>query len=101
MFQRQVVDKRVWRELAAFFPRAEAFRADYSSECPDCLGDTVSERKAMEAVKRERQQEIALPILKALYARKTGVRTGWHKKLQPAAVLHGTANDLTQLRHIG
>lgn len=71
--QRQVVDKRTWRELVAFFPCAMPFRAE-SSECLECLGDTVNERRAEEAVKKERGQEIAVPALKALFARKTGVR---------------------------
>lgn len=71
--QRQVVDKRVWRELVAFFPAAVAFRAEESSECMACRGETADERRAEEAVKREREQEIALPVLRALYGRKTGV----------------------------
>lgn len=57
----------------AFFPAAVPFRAD-SSECLECLGECANERKAEEAVKREREQEIAVPALKALYGRKTGVR---------------------------
>lgn len=92
--QRQVVDKRVWRELSAFFPRAEAFRADGSSECPECLGDSVSLVKAEEAVKRARQQEIALPLLKALYSRKTGVRSNSRKvktAVTQTAVTRGSA----------
>ncbi len=71
--QRQVVDKRVWRELVAFFPAAVAFRAEESSECMACRGEDADERRAKEAVKREREQEIALPVLRALYGRKTGV----------------------------
>lgn len=70
--QRQVVDKRVWKELVAFFPAAKAFRVE-SPECLQCLGESASERAAEEAVKKEREQEIALPVLKALYSRKTGV----------------------------
>lgn len=56
----------------AFFPAAEPFRAD-RAECLECLGECASERKAEEAVKRNREQEISLPVLKALYTRKTGV----------------------------
>eukprot|EP00903_Cladosiphon_okamuranus_P012135 g11384.t1 len=70
--KRQVVDKRVWRELTAFFPGALPFRVE-SPECLECRGESANERKAEEAVRREREQEIALPVLKALYARKTGV----------------------------
>ncbi|CAN0400053.1 unnamed protein product, partial [Hapterophycus canaliculatus] len=71
--QRQVVDKRVWRELVAFFPAAVPFRAD-SHECLECRGESANERKVEEAVKKRREEEIALPVLKALYSRKTGVR---------------------------
>lgn len=70
--QRQVVDKRVWKELKAFFPPAKAFRVE-TPECLQCLGESVSERAAEEAVKRNREQEISLPVLKALYSRKIGV----------------------------
>ncbi|CAM9238920.1 unnamed protein product [Pylaiella littoralis] len=70
--KRQVVDKRVWRELVAFFPGAVPFRAE-SSECLECREEGANERKAEEAVRREREQEIVLPVLKALYGRKTGV----------------------------
>eukprot|EP00752_Nemacystus_decipiens_P008123 g7263.t1 len=70
--KRQVVDKRVWRELTAFFPAAVPFRVE-SPECLECRGESANERKAEEAVRREREQEIALPALKALYGRKTGV----------------------------
>lgn len=72
-YQRQIVDKRVWRELVIFFPAAAPFRAE-SSECLECSGDCANERKAEQAVKREREQEIALPVLRALYGRKAGVR---------------------------
>lgn len=72
ILQRQVVDKRVWRELTAFFPGAVPFRVE-SPECLECRGESANERKAEEAVRREREQEIALPVLKALYGRKTGV----------------------------
>ena len=70
--QRQVVDKRVWRELTAFFPAAVPFRVD-SPECLECRGESANERRAEEAVRRQREQEIALPVLKALYGRKSGV----------------------------
>lgn len=70
--QRQVVDKRVWRELTAFFPGAVPFRVE-SPECLKCRGESANERRAEEAVRREREQEIALPALKALHGRKTGV----------------------------
>lgn len=73
LVQRQVVDKRVWRELTAFFPAAVPFRVE-SPECIECRGECANERKAEEAVRRKREQEIALPVLKALYGRKTGVR---------------------------
>lgn len=72
-FQRQVVDKRVWRELVTFFPAAVSFRAD-SPECLECHGESANERQAEDAVKKRREEEIALPVLKALYSRKTGVR---------------------------
>ncbi|CAB1101293.1 unnamed protein product [Ectocarpus sp. CCAP 1310/34] len=70
--KRQVVDKRVWRELVLFFPAAVPFRAE-SVECLECRGLCANERKAEEAVKSQREQEIALPVLRALYGRKTGV----------------------------
>lgn len=73
LVQRQIVDKRVWRELTAFFPAAVPFRVE-SPECLECRGESANERKAEEAVRRKREQEIALPVLKALYGRKTGVR---------------------------
>ncbi|CAM9841846.1 unnamed protein product [Ascophyllum nodosum] len=72
--KRQVVDKRVWKELVAFFPGAKAFRAE-NPECLECLGKrkSTSDREAEEAFRREREREISLPVLKALYGRKTGV----------------------------
>lgn len=63
----------MWRELVTFFPAAVPFRAE-SSECLECRGESANERKAEEAVKKRREEEIALPVLKALYSRKTGVR---------------------------
>lgn len=71
--QRQLVDKRVWRELTSFFPKAIAFKADMS-ECLECQGEASDEQRARAAVKRAREQEIALPVLRALYNRKSGVR---------------------------
>lgn len=71
--QRQLVDKRVWRELISFFPKAIAFKADVS-ECLECQGQASDEQRARAAVKRTREQEIALPVLRALYNRKSGVR---------------------------
>lgn len=62
----------MWRELVLFFPSAVPFRAE-SSECLECLGESASGKRAEEAVKREREQEIALPVLKALFGRKNGV----------------------------
>lgn len=70
--QRQVVDKRVWRELVSFFPSAVPFRAG-SAECLQCQGESTNSYKKEQEVKRQREHEIALPALKALYGRKNGV----------------------------
>ncbi|CAM9752612.1 unnamed protein product [Sphacelaria rigidula] len=70
--KRQVVDKRVWRELVSFFPSAVPFRAG-SAECLQCQGESTNSYKKEQEVKRQREHEIALPALKALYGRKNGV----------------------------
>lgn len=70
--QRQVVDKRVWRELVSFFPSAVPFRVG-STECLQCLGESTSSYKKEQEVKRQREHEIAPPVLKALFGRKNGV----------------------------
>lgn len=62
----------MWRELVSFFPEATPFKVE-SAECLECLGEVHSGKRAEAAVKRERQQEIALPVLRTLYSRKNGV----------------------------
>ncbi|CAM9740076.1 unnamed protein product [Choristocarpus tenellus] len=70
--QRQTVEKRVWHELVAFFPRADAFHSS-QGECHECHGDAETERQAKVTVKHLREQEIATPTLRGLFARKAGV----------------------------
>ncbi|CAM9492745.1 unnamed protein product [Phaeothamnion confervicola] len=88
--KRRTVEKRVWKQLCVYFPGGSTFRVD-DGECIQCTVGAASAKEAAQRLKESRSEEIANPLLRALFSRKTGVSSSVMMPPPPAAGAAGAA----------